>query len=75
MPPKPKKYICIFCKNGTKHIDYKDPKLLAGFITYYRSIQSRFHTGNCLKHQKMIASAIKKARQMALMPSVRYESK
>ncbi len=73
MPPRPKKFICTFCKNGTKHIDYKDPKHLAGFITYYRSIQSRFHTGNCLKHQKMLASAIKKARQMALLPAVRYE--
>jgi len=73
MPPKPKKFICTLCKNGTEHIDYKNSKFLAGFITYYRSIQSRFHTGVCLKHQKQLASAIKKARTMGLLPAVRYE--
>jgi small subunit ribosomal protein S18 len=73
MPPRPKKFICPFCKSEAKHIDYKDPKLLAQYITYYRSIQSRFHTGVCLKHQKALASAIKKARQMALLGAVRYE--
>ncbi len=70
---KPKKFICTFCKSDTKTIDYKDAKTLAHFITYYRSIQSRFHTGVCLKHQKMLATAIKRARQMALLPSVRYD--
>ena len=75
MPPRPKKFICTFCKSGTNHIDYKNPKLLAGFITYYRSIQSRFHTGVCLKHQKQLASAIKKARSMALLAAVRYDKK
>ncbi len=73
MPPKPKKFICHFTKNGIKHIDYKDAKLLSKYITYYRSIQSRFHTGVSLKHQKMLSSAIKKARIMGLMPFIRYE--
>lgn len=72
MPPKPKKFICTFCKNETAP-SYKDPKTLADFITYYRSIQSRFHTGVCLKHQKALAREIKKARVMGLLPSVRYE--
>ena len=75
MPPKPKKFICTFCRSGVSFIDYKDPKILSGFITYYRSIQSRYHTGVCLKHQKQLASAIKKARIMGLLPSVRYEKK
>ncbi len=73
MPPRPKKFICSFCRANAKTIDYKDAKLLAHFITYYRSIQSRFYTGVCPKHQKMLATAIKRARQMALLPSVRYE--
>ncbi len=73
MPPKPKKFICTFCRNDVKHIDYKDSKLLSRFVTYYRSIQSRFHTGVCLKHQKQLASAIKRARNMALIAAVRYE--
>ena len=61
------------CKNNTKHIDYKDGATLSQFITFYRSIQSRFHTGVCLKHQKNLSSAIKKARIMGLLPFVRYE--
>ncbi len=61
------------CKNGVKHIDYKDAATLSQFITFYRSIQSRFHTGICLKHQKKLANAIKKARIMGLLPFVRYE--
>ena len=73
MPPKPKKYICPFKKSEITHIDYKDPKLLAQYITFYRSIQSRYHTGVSLKMQKRLASAIKKARIMGLLPFVRYE--
>ncbi len=73
MPPRPKKYICPFQQAGITYIDYKDPKLLAEYITYYRSIQSRFHTGTSLKMQKQLATAIKRARQMGLLPYVRYE--
>jgi len=73
MPPKPKKFICHFCKNSIVEIDYKDSALLSRFITFYRSIQSRFHTGICLKHQKKLASAVKKARIMGLLPFIRYE--
>lgn len=73
MPPRPKKFIDPFVQAGIEYIDYKDPKLLAQYITYYRSIQSRFHTGTSLKNQKQLASAIKKARQMGLLPYVRYE--
>ncbi|MCF7918200.1 30S ribosomal protein S18 [Candidatus Gracilibacteria bacterium] len=75
MPPRPKKFICTFCRNEQSYIDYKNSKLLSGFITYYRSMQSRFHTGVCLKHQKQLANAIKKSRIMALLPFVRYEKK
>jgi len=73
MPPKPKKFVCTFCRNGVKHIDYKDSKLLSRFVTYYRSLQSRFYTGLCLKHQKQMARANKRARNMALISAVRYE--
>ncbi len=73
MPPKPKKYICAFCRQNVKHIDYKNSKLLSNYLTFYRSIQSRFHTGVCLKHQKQLASAIKKARNIALLAAVRYD--
>jgi len=71
-PIKPKKFIDPFKLMKVNHIDYKDSKLLAGFITYYRSIQSRFHTGVSLKNQRKMATAIKNARFMALLPYVRY---
>ena len=74
MPPKPKKFICPFKRSGVKYIDYKDSELLSKYITYYRSIQSRFHTGVSPKMQKRLMNAIKKARIMGLLPFVRYEN-
>ena len=71
---RPKKFICPFCRSKIKYIDYKDVATLAGFITFYRSIQSRFRTGCCVKHQKQLRRAIKRARQMALLAAVRYEN-
>ncbi|MCB9809525.1 30S ribosomal protein S18 [Candidatus Peribacteria bacterium] len=73
MPPKPKKFIDPFELAGITHIDYKNPRLLSQYITHYRSIQSRFHTGVKLKNQKKLARAIKRARIMGLLPFVRYE--
>jgi len=73
MPPRPKKFICPFALNNIDYIDYKDPKLLADYITYYRSIQSRYHTGVSLKMQKQLARAIKRARSMGLLAAVRYQ--
>ncbi len=70
---RPKKFVCTMCRNNVKYIDYKDAGMLSQFITFYRSIQSRFHTGICLKHQKQLSNAIKKARIMGLLPFVRYE--
>lgn len=70
---KRKKFVCTFCRGGVDKIDYKDANLLSQYITYYRSIQNRFHTGVCLKHQKQLSSAIKKARIMGLLPFVRHE--
>jgi small subunit ribosomal protein S18 len=75
MPPRPKKFICPFGQRDIEYIDYKNSKLLSEFITYYRSIQSRFRTGSSLKMQKQLARAVKRARFMALMPYVRYVKK
>jgi len=73
MPPRRKKFLDPIKLAGVEYIDYKDPHMLAQFITYYRSIQSRYRTGVELKNQKRLARAIKRARQMALLPYVRYE--
>ena len=62
---------CKFCVHEIKQIDYKDPANFRGYITQYGKIRPKYYSGNCLKHQKMLASAIKKARIMALIPFTR----
>ncbi len=61
---------CHFCTNNTKAIDYKDVEALKTFTdTYGRIIKSR-RTGLCSLHQRQLASAIKQARQLALLPFI-----
>ena len=61
---------CAFCTNKMDHIDYKDLKTLKYFIDGFRKIKPRYYTGVCLRHQKTLATAIKRAREMALVPFV-----
>ena len=64
-----KKY-CRFRKFGIKYIDYKDAEFLKKFVNEQGKMLPRRITGNSLKYQRKVAQAIKKARQMALMPYV-----
>lgn len=64
-----KKY-CRFKKMGIKYIDYKDPEFLKKFVNEQGKMLPRRISGNSLKYQRKVAQAIKKARQMALMPYV-----
>ena len=66
---KKKKY-CRFRKLGIKYIDYKDPQYLTRFINDQGKILPRRLTGTSLKYQKKVAQAIKRARQIALLPFV-----
>jgi small subunit ribosomal protein S18 len=66
---RPKKY-CRFKKLGIKYIDYKDAEFLKKFLNDQGKMLPRRITGNSLKFQRKIAVAIKKARQMALLPYV-----
>lgn len=66
---KQKKY-CRFKKAGIKYIDYKDPEFLSRFVNEQGKLLPRRLTGNSLKFQRKIAVAVKKARQLALMPYV-----
>jgi small subunit ribosomal protein S18 len=66
---KTKKY-CRFRKFGIKHIDYKDPEFLKQFINEQGKILPRRLTGNSLKYQKKVATAVKRARHLALLPYV-----
>lgn len=66
-----KKKFCIFCKNKNQKIDYKDVELLKkNFLAPSGKIASRRATGTCAKHQREIATAIKRARYMALLPYI-----
>ncbi len=63
-----RKRYCYFCKENINNIDYKNVALLRKFISDKGKIRPKRSTGNCVQHQKMIANAIKRAREVALMP-------
>lgn len=59
---------CKLCKEKVVYIDYKDTQMLRKYVTDRGKIKPRRVTGNCAQHQKDIANAVKRAREMALMP-------
>ncbi|NLW28422.1 MAG: 30S ribosomal protein S18 [Erysipelothrix sp.] len=63
--------VCYFTKNKIKTIDYKDIELLERFISQNGKIIPRRVSGTKAKYQRMLATAIKRARQMALLPYVK----
>jgi small subunit ribosomal protein S18 len=63
-----RKKVCRFCADATVGIDYKDPKGLRYFMTETGKLIPQRISGNCARHQRQIAIAIKRARQLALMP-------
>lgn len=66
---KKKKY-CRFKKAKIKFIDYKDPEFLRKFLNEQGKILPRRITGTSLKYQKKVATAVKRARHLALLPYV-----
>ena len=73
----PKKYkkparrkVCQFCVDKLEEIDYKDVARLKRYITEKGKILPRRQTGTCAKHQRLVTVAIKRAREMALLPYV-----
>jgi small subunit ribosomal protein S18 len=65
-----KKKYCRFRKNRIKYIDYKDPEFLKRFVNEQGKILPRRVTGTSLKYQRKVATAIKRARYIALLPYV-----
>ena len=59
---------CVFCRGEIKGIDYKDTNLLRKFISDRGKIRARRITGVSVQEQRLIARAVKNAREMALMP-------
>ncbi len=65
---QPRKKYCQLCKDDVKFIDYKDVALLRKYMTDRGKIKPRRVTGACRQHQHEVAVAIKRAREMALVP-------
>ncbi len=65
-----KKKVCVFCVDKVEHIDYKDTAKLRRYITERGKIVPRRISGNCAKHQRQLTIAVKRARQIALLPFV-----
>ncbi len=65
---RPRKKDCAFCSDKNKKIDYKDINLLKKYVSERGKILPRRATGACAKHQREITQAIKRARQVALLP-------
>jgi small subunit ribosomal protein S18 len=64
----PKRRPCPFCRDKIETIDYKDSAKLTQFISSRGKIEPRRRSGSCAKHQRALATAIKRARHLALLP-------
>jgi ribosomal protein S18 len=60
--------VCRFCTDKEMVIDYKDSKTLENFVTERGKIVPRRIYGTCSKHQRQLTEAVKRARQLALLP-------
>ena len=60
--------VCHFCANNLEEVDYKDIRTIRRFVNTYKKILPVKRTGTCSWHQRKLAAAIKRARQMALLP-------
>ena len=67
---KPRRKVCQFCVEKVLHIDYKDVNRLRRFTSERGKILPRRTTGTCAAHQRALTTAIKRARQIALLPYV-----
>ncbi len=67
---KPKKKVCLFCKDKVTYIDWKDTQTMRKYMTDRGKIKPRRVSGNCAQHQHELSSAIKRGREMALLPYV-----
>jgi ribosomal protein S18 len=63
-----KRRVCHFCTERVEYVDYKDVALLRKYMSDRAKIRARRVTGNCPRHQREVALAIKNAREMALLP-------
>lgn len=67
---KPRKKVCAFCAEKVVEIDYKDAAKLRRYISERGKIVPRRVTGTCARHQRQIQTAVKRARQIALLSNI-----
>ena len=67
---KGRRKVCQFCVDKCEYIDYKDIAKLRKFMSERAKILPKRATGTCAKHQRMLTEAIKRARQVALLPYI-----
>jgi len=65
---KTRKKVCQLCNDKSIELDYKNAEQLKKFINENGKILPRRTTGACAKHQRMITTAVKRARQIAILP-------
>jgi small subunit ribosomal protein S18 len=61
---------CPYCREKIDRVDYKDVPMLRRFVSERGKIRSRRITGACRRHQSQLARAVKRARELALLPYV-----
>ena len=61
---------CFFCREKIEEVDYKNYNQLRRYVSEKGKIRSRRITGACRRHQRQVAVAVKRAREMALLPYV-----
>src|SRR5437879_13278797 len=64
----PRRKVCQFCVDKIKEVDYKDLGRLRRFLSERGKIEPRRKTGTCAKHQRWLTTALKRARELALLP-------
>jgi small subunit ribosomal protein S18 len=69
-PAQFKRKSCLLCKDHVRDVDYKNINLLRRYLSERGKIRSRRMSGACRRHQRLVATAIKRAREMALLPYV-----
>ncbi len=68
--PRKRRKVCQFCVDKMTHVDYKDTARLRKYLSERGKILPRRTTGTCAMHQRQVTEAIKRARQIALLPYV-----
>ncbi len=65
---------CSICESGVRVIDYKDERTLSRFLTERGKILPSRLSGTCARHQRQLSIAIKRARELALLPYIKGRS-